>query len=45
MVDFIAGVGAGSAAVAPPGFLTKKECPHLGHRIFSPAGGIRRSSS
>jgi hypothetical protein len=47
MVDFIAAGGAagGSATAAPaPGFLTKNECPHLGHRIFSPAGGMRRSS-
>ena len=43
-----AGVGAGgtagAAAAGALGFVTRNECPHLGHRIFSPAGGTRRSS-
>ena len=41
-----AGRGAGGgAASAPPGRVTLRLVPHLGHRIFRPAGGIRRSSS
>jgi hypothetical protein len=34
-------VGLGKSA---PGAVTRNECPHLGHRIFRPAGGTRRSS-
>jgi hypothetical protein len=33
---------AGGAALAP--VRTTNECPHFGQRIFSPAGGTRRSS-
>lgn len=40
------GGAAGVAAAAGAfGFVTRNECPHFGHRIFSPAGGTRRSSS
>jgi hypothetical protein len=35
---------AGSGAGAP-GEGTTKACPHLGHRIFNPAGGTRLSST
>ena len=46
------GLGAGPVAVGAAvaaaggafGFVTRKECPHFGHRIFRPAGGTRRSS-
>jgi hypothetical protein len=38
------GGAAGAAAAGALGFVTRNECPHLGHRIFSPAGGTRRSS-
>jgi hypothetical protein len=47
---FLTGPGAGGAGApaAPPpagaGAVTTNECPHLGHRILSPAGGTRRSS-
>ena len=34
----------GAAAPGPLGFVTRNECPHLGHLIFRPAGGTRRSS-
>jgi hypothetical protein len=48
-------VGLGAGPVAPAGaaeptdggalgFVTRKEWPHFGHRIFRPAGGTRRSS-
>jgi methionine-gamma-lyase len=36
--------GGDAAADGAPGFVTRNECPHLGHRIFSPVGGTRRSS-
>jgi hypothetical protein len=39
-----AGGPAGAAPAGAFGFITRNECPHLGHRIFSPAGGTRRSS-
>jgi methionine-gamma-lyase len=32
-------------ASAASGFSTVKACPHLGHRIFRPVGGTRRSST
>ncbi len=43
---------AGGLGLTPPsvggsaasGLATMNECPHLGHRIFKPAGGTRRSS-
>jgi hypothetical protein len=38
------GGAAGPPAGAAAGFVTRKECPHFGHRIFSPVGGTRRSS-
>jgi hypothetical protein len=49
IVAFIprAGPGGATAAGLPgdaAGFVTKNECPHFGHRIFSPVGGTRRSS-
>jgi hypothetical protein len=34
----------GAAGGTAFGFVTRKECPHFGHRIFNPAGGTRRSS-
>lgn len=45
----IRGAGGGAAAggggaAAAPGLFTTNECPHFGHRIFSPAAGTRRSS-
>jgi hypothetical protein len=39
--------GGGGGAAGPAwaaGDGTKNECPHLGQRIFKPAGGTRRSS-
>jgi hypothetical protein len=43
-----AAVGAVAPAVAgggpAAGLVTRNECPHLGHLIFSPVGGTRRSS-
>ncbi len=41
-----AGAGAGRSASAPPlpGFITTRFVPHLGQRIFRPAGGMRFSS-
>jgi hypothetical protein len=38
------GAAGVAAAPGPLGFVTRNECPHFGHRIFSPAGGTRRSS-
>jgi hypothetical protein len=40
----LAGVVGLAAGKSTPGAVTRKECPHLGHRIFRPAGGTRRSS-
>ncbi len=40
-VGFAAGK---SIAGVVTGVVTRKECPHFGHRIFRPAGGTRRSS-
>jgi hypothetical protein len=38
------GAAGGAAGVAAFGFVTRNECPHFGHRIFSPVGGTLRSS-
>ena len=42
----LAGAAAGrSASASPlPGFITTRFVPHLGQRIFRPAGGMRFSS-
>ncbi len=39
--------GAPGAAGAAPfeGSVTRNVCPHFGHRILSPVGGTRRSST
>jgi hypothetical protein len=39
-----AGAAASTAGGGAFGFVTRNEWPHLGHRIFRPAGGTRRSS-
>ena len=44
-VSLGARTGRGGAAAALPSAETWKEVPHLGHLIFTPAAGIRRSSS
>jgi hypothetical protein len=50
IVAFMPRGGPGAAGAGPPsggeaaGFVTRKECPHFGHRILRPAGGTRRSS-
>jgi hypothetical protein len=36
--------GSALGAACTPAAVTRNECPHLGHRIFRPAGGTRRSS-
>jgi len=38
------GVGGGAGPGVAFGFVTRNEWPHLGHRIFRPVGGTRRSS-
>jgi len=42
----VAAAGAAGFAISAGtlGFFTTNECPHLGHRILSPAAGTRRSS-
>jgi len=40
----LAGAVGFAAGKSVPGAITRNECPHLGHRIFRPAGGTRRSS-
>jgi hypothetical protein len=40
----LAGAAGFAAGKSEPGVVTRNECPHLGHRIFRPAGGTRRSS-
>ena len=42
---FAGGAGVAGAAAADPGACTENVCPHFGHRIFSPCGGTRRSST
>jgi hypothetical protein len=39
------GAAAGAFGAEAPGDATRNEYPHLGQRIFRPAGGIRRSST
>jgi hypothetical protein len=36
--------GGAAGAAGPASLRTMNECPHFEHRIFSPEGGIRRSS-